>query len=298
MENQDKIYKQFKDAASKVESNNFLAMDKVWGNIEGKLETKALKTENKIWKKIAVAASVLLVTTFAYQFLKDKESEKITPIENVVSSETEEKFKADSVFSNQAVVTAQQENPLIKEDASEIIKQNLNSKENVALNENANVLKDSIHQNQIIKNKWTDERQDKNSGFFATRKFNATGVKHYEQEINTEKTEEAVAVQEKASPLMVVNGKAVKSKKESILADEEIESVEYLDDPLYVINGEEYTEKELFGPNPTSPYYPLNKQEITSTTIFQGESATNLYGEKGKKGVVIITTKNGKYLKN
>ena len=82
------------------------------------------------------------------------------------------------------------------------------------------------------------------------------------------------------------------------MTDEEVESVEYLDDPLYIINGVEYTEKELFGPNPTSPYYPLDKQEITSTTVFQGESATNLYGEKGKKGVVIISTKNKKPLKN
>ena len=50
----------------------------------------------------------------------------------------------------------------------------------------------------------------------------------------------------------------------------------------------EYSEKEVFGPNPTSPYYPLNKQEIESISIYQDEEAIELYGEKGNKGVVVI----------
>ena len=78
------------------------------------------------------------------------------------------------------------------------------------------------------------------------------------------------------------------------LNNTEMDSIVYLANPLYIINGNEYTEKELFGPNPTSPYAPLNQQDIISTSIYQGEDATKLYGEKGKKGVVIITTKNGK----
>ena len=61
-----------------------------------------------------------------------------------------------------------------------------------------------------------------------------------------------------------------------------------------VINGVEYSEEHLFGPNPTSPYAPLNKQKITSTKILLSEEAVSIYGEKGKKGVVIISTKNNK----
>ena len=75
---------------------------------------------------------------------------------------------------------------------------------------------------------------------------------------------------------------------------DDIESIVELPDPLYIINGVEYTEQELFGPNPTSPYTPLSEQEIDSITVLQQEKAMAAYGTKGKKGVVIISTKNGK----
>ena len=75
---------------------------------------------------------------------------------------------------------------------------------------------------------------------------------------------------------------------------ENLESLVVLDEPLYIIDGIYYSENDLFGNNPTSPYAPLNKQEIKTITILQDLEATSKYGEKGKKGVVIITTKNGK----
>ena len=64
--------------------------------------------------------------------------------------------------------------------------------------------------------------------------------------------------------------------------------------PFNQAMAEEFSEEELFGKNPTSKYAPLNKQDITATTVYQGEDAIKLYGNKGKNGVVIITTKNGK----
>ena len=36
---------------------------------------------------------------------------------------------------------------------------------------------------------------------------------------------------------------------------------------------DEYTEQELFGPNPTSPYAPLNKQKIESISILKDAAA-------------------------
>ncbi|MDR6968847.1 hypothetical protein J2X31_002873 [Flavobacterium arsenatis] len=71
-----------------------------------------------------------------------------------------------------------------------------------------------------------------------------------------------------------------------------------LGNPLYIINGVEYTEQELFGPKPTSPYYPLIEQEITSINIIQAKNAIKLYGQmKGQSGVVVIETKDGKPVK-
>jgi TonB-dependent SusC/RagA subfamily outer membrane receptor len=73
-----------------------------------------------------------------------------------------------------------------------------------------------------------------------------------------------------------------------------VDSLVILDEPLYIIDGIYYSENDLYGPNPTSPYAPLDKQEIKTITILQDLEATSKYGEKGKKGVVIITTKTGK----
>lgn len=292
MKNQDKIYQQFKDAAGKVESKDFAGMEKVWGNIEGKLETKALKTENTTWKKIAVAASILLVATVGYQFLKDADEEIIVPKESMVSSEVKE-ITADSV----ATVEVEQKNPLIKENSEEIIQEELRPANQVAVQE-APVFRNESAPAASFMPAEDEESKMESNGYFAKRKFDAVGVRRYETEIATEKSaEEAVVVQEKASPLLVIDGKAVKAEDQLNFKEFDTDSVQYLDNPLYIINGVEYTEKELFGPNPTSPYYPLNKQEITSTTVLQGESATNLYGEKGKKGVVIISTKDKKPLK-
>ena len=60
MENRDKIFDQFKSAAENVAPKDFGSMESVWNRVEEKLDTKVLKKETKTWKKIAVAASILL----------------------------------------------------------------------------------------------------------------------------------------------------------------------------------------------------------------------------------------------
>lgn len=81
MENQDKIFEQFKDASKKVESKDFPAMDKVWARVEEKLDKKEDKKVIAIWKKIGIAASLLLFFSLGYQFLKtDKEIVPENPV--------------------------------------------------------------------------------------------------------------------------------------------------------------------------------------------------------------------------
>ena len=98
----------------------------------------------------------------------------------------------------------------------------------------------------------------------------------------------------KDDPLLVIDDKAEDLQNIGKLNPEDVESIVVLAEPLYIINGVEYSEKEVFGPNPTSPYSPLNEQDIETISILQKEKATEIYGKKGEKGVVIITTKNGK----
>ena len=62
MDNQDKIFDKIKTASQKAETMDFPGMEKVWARVDEKLDKKALKTKNKLWKKIAIAASVLLLS--------------------------------------------------------------------------------------------------------------------------------------------------------------------------------------------------------------------------------------------
>lgn len=55
---------------------------------------------------------------------------------------------------------------------------------------------------------------------------------------------------------------------------------------LYIVNGEEY--KDI---------YFLKPSEIKSLRVIESDSALFLYGEKGKDGALIITTKHPKKLK-
>jgi hypothetical protein len=100
----------------------------------------------------------------------------------------------------------------------------------------------------------------------------------------------------KKEPLLVINGQATKYSVHDF-TDDELEDIVFLDEPLYIINGVEYTEDELFGPKPTSPYYPLKDQNIEEITIYEAEKAIEKYGQKGTKGVVVIKTKDGKPVK-
>ena len=74
MENQDKLYDKMKQAAKNAESNSFPGMEKVWARVEEKLDKKEDKKVIILWKKWAIAASLLLFVSLGYQFLKsDKE---------------------------------------------------------------------------------------------------------------------------------------------------------------------------------------------------------------------------------
>lgn len=300
MENQDKVYEHFQQAAQKAESKDFPAMDKVWARVEDKLDKKALKNENSTLKKIAIAASFLLLMTLGYQFLNKEETIEVIPNNSIVSPAKEEKIIPIDSAKKDAVVISDEKHPLIKENADKIIQEQLDKQESLALEE-VNITYDDLEEpeNNVVSKKLNKNKEESN---FTTRKFNSMSVKRSSMEPRNlvQKEEDALTVQEKSNPLVVLDGKAMKDSSAKGYLNgnsDDFETITYLPNPLYIINGVEYTEQELFGPNPTSPYYPLAKQEILSTSILQGESATNLYGEKGKQGVVIITTKNGKPLK-
>lgn len=291
MENQD-IFNQFKKAADNAESPDFASMEKVWHRVEEKLDKTELKKATTLWKKIAVAASLLLVTTLGYQFLKN-DSTKINTNNNIVQKDTVQQVTSPN---KEAVITAETVHPDIKKNADRILKDQIVVSNQVAVEENNTIVENKSLRTNVeeeINKPYINPVTQTNQGYLNSEKREERNAKSHDVELFLNK-ENKVSSAKKEKPLLVFDDKVRNKQTVKEVEMDEIESIIVLPDPLYIINGVEYTEKELFGPNPTSPYTPLNEQEIDSISILQDEKATSIYGEKGKKGVVIISTKNGK----
>ncbi|CAH0336668.1 hypothetical protein FVB9288_02378 [Flavobacterium sp. CECT 9288] len=70
MDNQDKIFEKIKNASHKAEEKDFPAMEKIWMRVEEKLDEKEDKKAIALWKKLTIAASLLLFFSLGYQFIK------------------------------------------------------------------------------------------------------------------------------------------------------------------------------------------------------------------------------------
>ncbi len=294
MDNQDNLFNKIKSAAKNAETKDFPSMEKVWSRIDAKLDTKVEKKHNNNWKKLLVAASILLVVTIGYQFLKT-EKEIVSPNNEIVTKEAEKPIIQDSLENQNAIVSTEIEYPNIKENADEILKEQVAKPNVVASSEMAEEATslEPIKPKENIKN-FASSNSD--GTWYGNNNFESRGVTY--EEVKAKKKEDDLKKSKevkKQEPIVVIDGE-VSREKLSNINDEDIEFILELPDPLYIINKIYYTEQELFGPNPTSPYAPLNKQKIESISILPPEKAISIYGEKGKKGIVIVTTKDGKPL--
>lgn len=308
MDNQDKIFNKFKEAAENSEQKYFPGMDKVWARVEEKLDKKEDKNAISLWKKIAIAASLLLLISIGSQFIK---SDKTTIQNSTVVNK--EKIEQNILEKNKAVVAS--DSVLIpKPEALKILDKQVTTQNNVAENTayvseatgagSADAIISEEPANAPIQAEYALEEDNNNLKDKAAQNLD------YSRTIERESAKVAFAdkqtqVAKKSAPLIILNGNAIAhsddQKRDKMmqaelpnLQPENVDSLVVLDAPLYIIDGIYYSENDLFGKNPTSPYAPLNKQEIKTITVLQDLEATSKYGEKGKKGVVIITTKTGK----
>lgn len=314
MDNQDKIFDKFKDAAQNSEQKDFPGMDKVWARVEDKLDKKEDKKAISLWKKIAVAASLLLLISIGSQFLKSDKTTAI-PASKVVVNEKDSYDK--SILEKNDAVVSSESSIISKNEAVKILDKQIKQQQEVAMNDDSIAVYEPVgagtaaamnapvevaaaapiqptyaeEDNLIAK-----EKVNENSGYLRKAERESTKLAFADKQSQTAK---------KSAPLIVINGSALShsndKKREQMMQDEipnfqpeNLDSLVVLDAPLYIIDGNYYSENDLFGKNPTSPYAPLNKQEIKTITVLQDLEATSKYGEKGKKGVVIITTKYGK----
>ena len=97
MENQDKIYNDFKDAARKAERKSFDRMEAVWNRVEEKLDKKKRRPAIIWWKYAGVAAVALLFMTLGMFMLNEKDSPvapNAIPENNVTTTVDTAKIKA------------------------------------------------------------------------------------------------------------------------------------------------------------------------------------------------------------
>ncbi|MBM6500116.1 hypothetical protein [Flavobacterium macrobrachii] len=294
MENQDKLYNQFKSAAENAETEDFPGMENVWNRVEQKLDTKVLKKETKLWKKLAVAASILLVVSVGYHFWNNEKT-TVTPTTEIVITDS---ITTPIIEENNAIADVEK-HPAIKENAEEILKQQTKVTDVIVMNDTVKPKKMAAPMpaavSEVAVQDVKKEKEEANSydGYFNAKNYEARSVKNngYKVMVNTNQQK---TKSKKEEPLLVIDDVAEDLQKLGKLNADDVESIVVLAEPLYIINGVEYSEVEVFGPNPTSPYSPLNKQDIETISILQEEKAIEVYGKKGEKGVVIITTKNGK----
>lgn len=317
MDNQDKLFDKIKQASQNAEFKDFPGIEKVWSRVEEKLDKKEDKKTIALWKKIAVAASLLLLISLGSQFfLSDKKS--ATETQEVVIQEKEK--SKEPVLNQENTIPSSGSGLVSNEEAAKILEKQNKGQKAVAIHEEAapNIqaiepLADKkIYTEPVasspalaapVQQNYAEEQD--NAAFSKEETVSAARYSKAKESAKVAYGAKQFQSVKKSTPLVILNGNAVAhsddAKKDKMLQNElpnlnpeNVDSLVVLDEPLYIIDGIYYSENDLFGNNPTSPYAPLDKQDIKTITILQDLEATEKYGEKGKKGVVIITTKTGK----
>jgi hypothetical protein len=295
MGTEEKLYKKIQQAAENAEQKDFPGMEKIWARVEDKLETQTLQKEKHLWKKLAVAASIILVGTLTLFLLQEKENVVIP--ENTVTTVDSSKNSIPTPETASGFVNT---TPEIKKEAEQILQQQIVIQNNIVINDTINykskkeiMIPVPIAMEEVQEMAKTSLVPTYNNNISNSASTNDSGYLAKGKRYDLANSVNLLKEKDKKEPnddLLLIDGKLSK-KSLNNLNPEEIESVVELKEPIYYINGVEYSEESLFGENPTSPYAPLSKQKIDTIVILEPERAIPIYGEKGKKGVVIITIK-------
>ena len=295
MGTEEKLYKKIQQAAENAEQKDFPGMEKIWARVEDKLETQTLQKEKHLWKKLAVAASIVLVGTLAFFLLQEKEN-VIIPENTITTIDSSKNTIPTPESANGFVNTT----PEIKKEAEQILQQQIVIQNNIVINDTINykskkevLLSAPIAMEEVQEMAKTSLVPTYNNNISNSASTNDSGYlakgKRYDlsSSVNLLKDKDKKVAND---DLVLVDGELTKESLSNLNPDD-IDSIIELKEPIYFINGVEYSEESLFGENPTSPYAPLSKQKIEKIEVIQPVDAVKIYGKKGEKGVVIISIK-------
>ncbi|MGM8361357.1 YfbK domain-containing protein [Flavobacterium sp. ARAG 55.4] len=301
MDNQDKIFEKIKNAAQKNEEKDFAAFEKVWSRVEEKLDKKEDKKVIVLWKKLAIAASLLLFISLGYQFLKTDRNQitpkntkenpivikgktnpkitspKDTKENNVVIQEKTESKPTDKFSKNiksnaEVILKKQMENPVALTEADTI------SKINTSTNGNgiASMQAKSVALNEVIVVGYGTQKRKELTG--SVTSIAATKGKKQKSENIIETLQGRVA--EHKISANTSQGTAGSNLNIMIRGGGSIASG---NEPLYIVDGVPMnTDISAIKPN-----------DIATIDVLKDASSTAIYGNRGANGVILITTKNG-----
>lgn len=308
MKNQYKIENQYKKAAEKAETKDFASMEKVWSRVEEKLDAKEDKKTIATWKRIGIAASLLLVGTLGYNYFN--EQSPIEPKNPVVIENNEPK-------TNQPIVV-EETTVRDKEERVEILEKQLNKKTvvktdvvteketgEVLVEESDDILLEEVvitgyvtttkskmtsavsrvSSNQIEQLPKSKSRSKKSRE--GDKKANNTEIGYFNfDSYNSQNTPSNVVQQTLQGQVAGVNiqtNSGQPGQSESILIRGR-NSIQNGTEPLFIVDGLPISKEE---------FSKLNPNEIGQIDVLKDASATALYGSRGSGGVIVITTKEG-----
>nr|WP_315217518.1 von Willebrand factor type A domain-containing protein [uncultured Flavobacterium sp.] len=160
MENQDKIFDKIKNASQKAEEKDFPAFEKIWMRVEEKLDKKEDKKSIALWKKWAVAASLLLFFSLGYQFLK-LESKIIAPNGTKENSVVIKEKKDTNI--------TKKPSEIIKSDEEVILKKQISKQTPLVVVETTTHINSDINQLSSVKIDETELSKDKEATISAMK---------------------------------------------------------------------------------------------------------------------------------
>lgn len=300
MEKEELLYKKIQQAVEKEFPTEFKGKENVWNRIEDKLENYTLKKEKTHWKKISFVAGTIIISIVIYLFISKICIEKKSfPLQK---EKTIPLIVADSILNYKNPPSLYHDRKIIRQKNNSIIDSiSPNKSETLTTVElqqvtapvpvkNTTIIYAPVHNptvDSIAKHLTKEKKINPNES-------KGTRISKYNNFPPSKNTLDNTNPSFKnPDPLVVIDGEVKSLKKLQDMIENDIaDSVSVLKKPLYIINGIEFTEESLFGHQPTSPYYPLHKQDILETTIYKEEEALQKFGKKGAYGVAVITTKH------
>ncbi len=177
MENQDKLFDKFKETFNAGDGKSFSSMENIWDRVEEKLDEKEDRKIIPFWKKLALAASLLLLLSIGYQYLKSEKGQALP-----------RNFEQNIVVINDddSVDVKSAEKELIVPQAEKILQRQLNPARQVAINDtiisnteyiesDAAVVKENIPASEIAATESLDVQKTAASSLIEER-WTITGV--------------------------------------------------------------------------------------------------------------------------